>query len=207
MNHFYQFREWIWTQRWAPLHDQEGSEHDSCSLHVHRKKAPEHQQQVCSLLEGRRCPKRVPKKVPQFFFIGKELSRSSQDEHVIKVKCTRIKKSSSFISLFWPSWSPCTACTYQDQLQFFSRNIFRFFTFWRQFSILIPKTYDWSQRIWWPKKSNQTFSRAMYKHYQTASKVVTSTARDFRSCVSTLIHIIGYFMFNLLLRSSQVSSL
>ena len=127
ITHFYQFREWIWTQRWAPLHDQEGFEHDSCSLHVHRKKAPEHQQQVYSLLEGRRCPKRVPKKVPQFFFIGKELSRSSQDEHVIKVKCTRIKKSSSFISLFWPSWSPCTACTYQDQLQFFSWNIFGFF--------------------------------------------------------------------------------
>ena len=120
ITHFYQFREWIWTQRWAPLHDQEGFEQDSCSLHVHRKKAPEHQQQVYSLLEGRRCPKRVPKKVPQFFFIGKELSRSSQDEHVIK-------KFSSFISLFWPSWSPCTACTYRDQLQFFSRNIFGFF--------------------------------------------------------------------------------
>ena len=154
-------------------------------------------------------PKKSSKKVPQFFFIGKELSRSYKDEHVIKVKCTRIKKSSSFISLFWPSWSPpCTACTYvhtKINCNFFSKYLTSF-TFWRQFSFLIPKTYDWSQRIWWPKKSNQTFSRAMYKHYQTASKVVTSTARDFRSCVSTLIHIIGYFMFNLLLRS-QVSSL
>ena len=173
MNHFYQFREWIWTQRWAPLHDQEGFEHDSCLLHVHRKKAPEHQQQVYSLLEGRRCPKRVPKKVPQFFFIGKELSRSSQDEHVIKVKCTRIKKSSSFISLFWPSWSPCTACTLyiSRSIAIFSRNIFGFFTFWRKFSILIPKTYDWSQRIWWPKKIQ---SDLLACHVQTLSNSIKS---------------------------------
>ena len=155
-------------------------------------------------------PKKSSKKVPQFFFIGKELSRSYKDEHVIKVKCTRIKKSSSFISLFFGLLGLLHVHKYiprslKINCNFFSKYLTSF-TFWRQFSFLIPKTYDWSQRIWWPKKSNQTFSRAMYKHYQTASKVVTSTARDFRSCVSTLIHIIGYFMFNLLLRS-QVSSL
>ena len=153
-------------------------------------------------------PKKSSKKVPQFFFIGKELSRSYKDEHVIKVKCTRIKKSSSFISLFWPSWSPpCTACTYIPRsIAIFSQNIWLLLHFEGNFRFWYRKLMIGANVSDDQKNPIRPSSRAMYKHYQTASKVVTSTARDFRSCVSTLIHIIGYFMFNLLLRS-QVSSL